>query len=152
MAILQESDRRAVKARFDDELKDDVRLTFFTQQNIGGLFVPGRGECATCAPTQQLLEELCELSDKLSLETMDFYRHEEEAKALGVDKIPATVISGGNDGDVKFYGLPSGTEFTVLLDALVSASTRESSLQQETQERLKGIEEDVHIQVFVTPT
>lgn len=154
MPILQDSDREAVSKRFDVELKQNVNLKLFTMSNVGGLYIPGR-ECKTCAPTQQLLEELVELSPKLSLEVTDFYKNADDAKAMGVDKIPAIVINGenvGGDDNIKFYGLPSGIEFAVLLESIIDVSHKNSTLQLETRRHLKSLKEDVHIQVFVTPT
>ena len=151
MPILQEKDREAVTRRFEVELKRDVGLKLFTMSNMGGLYIPGR-ECQTCVPTQQLIEELVELSPKLSLEVIDFYRNADEAKALGVDKIPAIVIDGsGESGNIRFYGLPSGIEFSVLLESVIDVATKGSTLQLETRRHLKRLKQDVHIQVFVTP-
>ena len=60
MPILRQQDRDAVKSKFDLELKGDVKLTLYSKNEMGGLYIPGR-ECQTCAPAQQLLEEVCEL-------------------------------------------------------------------------------------------
>lgn len=151
MQILQEKEREAIQKRLDVELKGDVSLTLFTQTNIGGLFIPGR-ECRSCQPTQQLLEEVTELSPKLRLEVVDYYANQADAQSRGVDKIPATIVAGDNHEDrVKYYGLPSGFEFAVLLDSLIAASAKRAPLQLETRRRLKLLREDVHIQVFVTP-
>ena len=155
MQILQEKEREAILRKLEVELKSDVTLTLFTQANIGGLFIPGR-ECRSCQPTQQLLEEVVELSPKLHLEVVDYYANQADAQSRGVDKIPATIVAGDNPGvnhgdRVKYYGLPSGFEFAVLLDSLIAASVRRGPLQLETRRRLKQLREDVHIQVFVTP-
>ena len=153
MPILQDKDRETVSKRFDVKLKRNVSLKLFTTSNVGGLYIPGR-ECQTCVPTQQLLEELVELSPKLSLEVVDFYRDPDVARAMGVDKIPAVVIDGetGGGGNIRFYGLPSGIEFAVLLESVIDVSNKNSTLQLETRQHLKRLREDVHIQVFVTPT
>ena len=152
MPILQPNDQKAVRKRFDVELKRDVHIVLITQRNIGGLFIPGR-ECKSCGPTRELLEEVSDLSPKIHLEIVDYYGDEEGARDRGVQKIPAILI-GGPDGseNVRFYGLPSGNEFAVLLDAIIASSSSRSSLQLETRRRLKRLQEDVHIQVFVTPT
>ena len=149
MAILRQQDRQAVQKKFDLELKRDVNIKLFTQRDIG-LFIPGR-ECKTCTPTQQLLEELNELSPRLNLEIIDFYSNSEQTKSLGIERIPATVLSVGDSENVRFYGMPSGIEFALLQDTLISISDKRSTLQLETRRRLKKLKEDVHIQVFVTP-
>ena len=64
---------------------------------------------------------------------------------------PPSSARGHRDG-VKYYGVPSGFEFAMLLDTIVAASSNRSPLQLETRRRLKRMKGDVHIQVFVTPT
>ena len=151
MLMLRPQDQQAVRQRLEVELKRDVNLTLFTQKNIGGLFIPGR-ECRTCGPTQKLLEELSALSPRVHLEIVDFYGDQESARARGIDMIPATIIRADARDNVRFFGLPSGFEFAVLLDTIVNAASRRSPLALETRRRLKRLQEDVHIQVFVTPT
>jgi alkyl hydroperoxide reductase subunit AhpF len=105
-----------------------------------------------CEVTQQLLEELVELSDKLTLEVHDFYAEREEARAAGINQIPALVLEGENKGKVRFIGAPSGYEFATLLDDLIDLSNRTTSLEPATLETLAALTDPVHIQVFVTPT
>ena len=150
MAILQQKDQQAVQRRFEIELKSDVAIRLYTLRTVGGLFIPGR-ECKSCAPTEQLLKEVSALSSKIHLDVVDYYGNVEEARAKGIDKIPAIVVGAGGGDNVRLYGLPSGFEFAVLLDTIVASSDRRSSLQLETRRRLKRLREDVHIQVFVTP-
>lgn len=150
MAILQPRDADAVKRRFDAELKRDVTLTLYTQP-VTRLYIPGR-DCQTCGQTQQLVQELSDLSRRLSLDVVDYYSNHEDAASRGIEMIPAlTVGADGNDG-ARFYGLPSGREFPALLDTIVAASSRQRTLELETRMQLKRLPEDVHIQVFVTPT
>ncbi|MCI0437921.1 MAG: thioredoxin family protein [Chloroflexi bacterium] len=151
MPILQEQDRNAIVEKFNEELEQDVTLTFYTNKNLGGLYIPGR-ECQTCAPTQQLLEELAELSPKLRLEVVDFYANRQEAQSRGIDKIPALVISRNGEHNVRYFGMPSGYEFAVLLESIVAASQRQSGLSPDTLSGLRSLKQDVHIQVFVTPS
>ena len=151
MPILRPSDEVAVRERFDSELDGNVRLTLVTHSPIGGLIIPGR-ECASCPSTEQLVEEVSALSDNITLDTVDFYRDTDLAGELGIDKIPALIVAGEQDYGIRFYGLPSGYEFPVLLDAIVSASTSQSGLDESTVEALAALNDEVHIQVFVTPT
>jgi alkyl hydroperoxide reductase subunit AhpF len=54
---------------------------------------------------------------------------------------------------VKFYGLPSGYEFSALLeDILDMANHYRSRLSPETIDKMKKLKSRVHIQVFVIPT
>ena len=148
MPILQPRDRQEVQRRFDTQLKSDVSLTLYTQPE-SPLFIPGR-ECRSCGPTQRLLEEVAELSSKLHVNVVDFYQNLDDAGRLDIGKIPA-ILLGAEESRVRYYGLPSGFEFAVLLDAVIAASDKRSTLQLETRRSLKELTEDVHIQVFVTP-
>ena len=150
MPILQQHDRQAVQERFDVGLKRDVNIALFTQANIGGLFIPGR-ECRSCKPAQQLLEEVSALSPKIHLEVVDYYSDQEASAARGISRIPGIIIGSNKRDNVKYYGLPSGFEFALLLDTIVAASTGRTDLALESRRRLKRLQEDVHIQVFVTP-
>ena len=150
MPILQQREQEIVRQRFETELKRNVNITLFTQRNIGGLFIPGR-ECASCGPAEQMLDELSALSPKISLEVIDFFGSRQEAKDRGIERIPAIIVSSNGEDNVRFYGLPAGFEFAVLLDTIVSASDNKSPLQLETRKRLRRLSSEAHIQVFVTP-
>jgi glutaredoxin-like protein len=71
---------------------------------------------------------------------------------LGVDKIPAIAIIGAEDYGVRFYGIPSGYEFTSLLHAIRMVAAGKPELTEETMKALAEVTEPVHLQVFVTPT
>ena len=62
------------------------------------------------------------------------------------------VVEGARDYGIRFFGIPIGYEFTNLIDSMVVASSGTPSLGAETLERLAGLKERVHIQVFSTPT
>jgi alkyl hydroperoxide reductase subunit AhpF len=69
-----------------------------------------------------------------------------------VDKIPATVIEGDQDYGIRYYGMITGYEFATLLQDLVDVSKRDSGLSPETKNRLKKVDQKIHLQVFTTPT
>ena len=62
------------------------------------------------------------------------------------------MTADGVKGKVRYFGMPSGYEFSVLLGSLVDASLGKSALSEETVKVLQGLDKDLHIQVFVTPT
>ena len=150
MPILAEKDLQTLKDRFKRELKHDVTIRLFTQRTMG-LTIPGR-ECRYCEDTQKLMEELTGISPKLHLEVTDFYSQAEEVKEAGVARIPALILTTNGARNIKFYGMPSGYEFASILEDIVTLSRGVSPLSVETRKKLKKIDEDVHIQVFITPT
>lgn len=149
MAFIGEKDRNYLRDIFTKELVDDVKLVFFTQKS--GLFVPGV-ECEYCKETGELLKELSEVHDKIKLEVYDFISDEEMVKRYEIERIPAIAIVGEEDYGIRFYGIPSGYEFSSLIETIIDVSKRETKLSKEVKDRLAKINKDVVIQVFVTPT
>lgn len=141
MPLLNEEIREQVKQQLAG-LPRPVRLVMFTQEF----------ECQYCAETRQLVEEVATLSDQLKAEIYDFVGDEEVVNEYGVDKIPAIAVIGEQDYGVRFYGIPSGYEFTSLLEAIQAVASGKPELSEETQAYLSGLNQPVHMQVFVTPT
>ena len=136
-----------IKAELKNQLSvvtKNVKMVFFTQEL----------ECQYCRETNQILTELSEISDNLSIEVKNFVNDKADADKYGVDKIPATVLLDENDTDygIKFYGIPSGYEFASLLEDIKMLGTGSTGLPAEVEDEVKKIESDVHMQVFVTPT
>ena len=150
MPVISQKDQDSLGERFKQELKKDVTITLFTQRTAG-LTIPGR-ECRYCDDTQKLLEELTALSSKLHLEVKDFYTMTQEARASGVERIPALVLAADGASNVRFFGIPLGFELPTIIGDLITLSRGVSPLAVETRKKLKRVQEDVHIQVFVTPT
>ncbi len=154
MEILNKEVREATKKKFDEEMTGKVTITFFTQEP-GRLVLPDylKGqECLYCKETRLLLEEVKSLSDKIELIVLDFVGDKDKAAEYGVDKIPATVITGEKNYGIKFFGIPSGYEYSSLIDAITDVSGGKTGLSQKTLDALKTLDKKVHIQVFVTPT
>jgi glutaredoxin-like protein len=124
------------------ELAGPIRMVVFTQTF----------ECQYCEETRQLVEEIAELSEKVTAEIYNFVTDKERAEELGVDKIPAIAVIGTEDYGVRFYGIPAGYEFASLLQAIKLVAAGMPELSRETLDVLADVAEPVHIQVFVTPT
>ncbi len=141
MGLLQESDIADVQERFA-ELTHPVKLVHFTQESNLQF---GR-------EAKQLLEELTQISDKVTLEVYNFMTDQEKVAEYAIDKVPATVIRNDKDYGIRFYGMPAGYEFSTLLDAILIVSKGDSGLQRESREKLAKLTEPLHLQVFTTPT
>jgi len=152
MALLREDDATQLRQIFADELTADVTLVHYTQR-ASRLAVPGGLQCPSCADTEALLGEVAELSGHISLEIHDFADELAEAGALGIDKIPATLIAGpGAAGAVRVFGLPAGYEFGELVESIIDVGSSASRLSDESLAVVNDLADDVHLQVFVTPT
>jgi glutaredoxin-like protein len=145
MALLKEEDRNHLIEQFKS-LKSPVKIVVFTQKM----------ECQYCKETRMIGEELAALSDKISLEVYDFEEDKEIVETYNIDKIPATVIMKGGDAPkdygIRYFGIPSGYEFSSLIEDIMMVSGGDSGLSTATKEMLAKLEEPVHLQVFVTPT
>jgi glutaredoxin-like protein len=146
MALLKPADADAIRQRFQNELVDEVTIRLYTASSTG-LTVPG-WECEYCPATQQLLEEVAALDPRVKVEVHSMAAEGDAGHPLPVDRVPAVVIGSG----VRFYGIPAGFEFAVLIDDIIAASRRDSGLAPETKAALAALTRDVHLQVFVTPT
>jgi glutaredoxin-like protein len=142
MSILGENIKAKVSRIFAENLEGEVKIRYFTQDF----------ECEFCKETRTLLEELASLSQKISLEVYDFVSDAEKAKELGVDKIPATLLSGKKEYKVRYFGIPSGYEFSSLIEDIVDVSKGRSRLPPHLVNKVRNITKPIHIQVFVTPT
>ncbi len=132
------------------DLDAPVKLVVFTQGEGGAL------ECAMCADTRQLAEEVAALSPLLSVEVRDFVQDAEVAEQYGIDKIPAmAIVRGGDepqDYGIRLYGIPSGYEFATLVEDIRMVSAGNPGLSAQTLAELGKLTAPVQIQVFVTPT
>ncbi len=129
------------------EVKEPVQVLFFGSKD----------NCEYCKETQQLLEEVTALNDKLELSVYDMQEHRDVASKFNVTNAPGIVIAAKDGAEVtnlgiQFSGIPSGHEFSTLINDIVIVSKRESGLNEKTREFLKNLDKPLHLQVFVTPT
>jgi len=151
MPILSQPDKDLLKEKFENELKDRVNITLFTQAP-SKLFVPGRKECQYCQPTEELLRELSSLSDKIQLNVIDVLQESGKAVEYGIDRIPAIILGTDGAANIRYYGIPAGNEFPNLIDGIIHLSQGTSPLSDEARKLVRQIDEEVGITVFVTPT
>ena len=146
-------DQEKIKNRFEQELVGNVKLVLFVQPPTG-LYVPGREESQTGRQAQALMQELTELSDKITLEVHNPRTEPEAAQAYGVERNPALILEGenGRKGLVRFFGLPSGYEFSTLLEDIVDVSKGSTRLSDKAKQAAADLPGPLHLQVFVTPT
>ena len=142
MPLIGPKDAEHLQKEFSEKLVNPVRLVMFTQEF----------ECQYCRETRQLVEEVAALSDKVDAEVYDFVLDKKKAEEYSVDKIPAIAVVGTKDYGLRYYGIPSGYEFTSLIEDIIAVSQGDSGLPAPTREALAQLSKPVHIQVFVTPT
>jgi alkyl hydroperoxide reductase subunit AhpF len=107
--------------------------------------LPGARDVDFGAETVRVVRELAALSEQLSFRVED--------RPAGAALFPAVlVLPGGKDVGLRYYGLPWGYELGSLIGAVLEAGRVESSLSAESLEQLRSLEQELAIDVFVTPT
>ena len=153
MAFLTDTDATYLREKLAELLVRPVGLRLFTEPT-GGLYVPGRRTCETCADAEALMKEVAALSDQIHLEIIDVSTRRVEAEQWGISYVPTSSVGPGEeDAGVRFQGLPDGYEFTSFVETLASAGSENGhGLAPETIEALAALPADVDIKTFVTPT
>lgn len=141
MKMFNEEIQAQLREVFND-LRDNVTIALFTKE----------GECYTCEETLAYMQEVVELSDKLTLERFDIEKNDDKAKEYNIEMVPSIVLlnAKGEYHGVKFNGIPAGHEINSFIPALLEVSGFESELPKELEDRIKKIDKPVNIKVFIT--
>jgi len=152
--LLNDSDREVLQKELA-VMTNPVKLVLFTQAL----------ECEGCPITQEILEEVMGLTDKIQLEVCNYAIDKDQVEKYKIARVPATAIvrvetverEGASekierDYGIRFYGVPSGYEFASLIGDILDVSSSESGLSAETKAALAELTEPLHLQVFTTPT
>ena len=144
--LLNEDIQNQVREAFS-ALKEPVHVLFFGTQE----------QCYACEDTLQLVKEVTALSDLLKLSIFDVDQDAAVAQNYNVTLTPGLVIAGEDDDGpvdygIRYAGIPSGHEFSSLIQDILLVSSRDSGLSTQTRDFLAELTEPVHLQVFVTPT
>jgi alkyl hydroperoxide reductase subunit AhpF len=141
--MLNDRDREAVRVELA-KLAGPVKLVVFSQS----LSVTAD----LCRQNEMLMREVAEQSDQVTVEVLNLAIDRERAAAYGITDVPAIVVEGARDYGLRFLGIPSGYEFSNLIDAMIVASSGEPALSEATKTSLEGLTSDIDIKVFSTPT
>jgi alkyl hydroperoxide reductase subunit AhpF len=138
--VLGEREADAVRSALES-LERDVTVTLELGPTTAPvtLLAAGGREIDTAAQTRAVVEDVCSLSDRV---TLDVVEHDEPGPW------PRTTIGPG----LVYLGMPLGYELTTLVHGIVEAGRSEPSLTRVSQERLGALDREVAIDVYVTPT
>lgn len=144
MAKIDEKDKETIRNMFSEQMEGTTHIRFFSSKD----------GCDYCDDTKEILEELSELSDKIDLQVFDKDENSDVVSRYDVDKFPAILFvkEDGTDIGVRFYGIPSGYEFSTLIEDIIDIANDKTHLSQSTIEQLAKITQDVTISVYITPT
>ena len=101
-----------------------------------------------------MLDEIVSLSDRVTLEEVNFILEKERAAQFGIEGVPAiALLRDGEDTRIRFFGAPAGYEFMSLVEAVILAGTDDSGLAPESKALIAAhVTGPLDILVFVTPT
>jgi glutaredoxin-like protein len=142
----------------NDQIVKQIEEAFAeVQEPVQVLFFGSKVNCDYCNEAKQLLEEVTALNDKIELSVYDMQDNADVATQFNVTNVPGIVIAAKDNAEVtnlgiQFSGIPSGHEFSTLINDIIIVSKRESGLDAKTREFLKNLTQPLHLQVFVTPT
>ena len=139
MSLLGEREREAVRELFAT-IEQDVELELELGPSSEAVTViGGRRELDPGEETSRLVQELVELSDRVKLRIVE--RGEP-------GRYPTLRIGEG----IRYHGLPWGYELSSLVYGIAEAGRAERKLEPETRNALAGLEREVEVEVYVTPT
>jgi len=107
--------------------------------------------CLYCNDVKDMVEQLAELSDKITIVEHKGALGAADAVEMGVEHHPAIVLHGKEKYKVKFYGIPAGHEFGALVGSIIDVSTGTAPLPPDVIEDIVSIDKKINIKVFVTP-
>ncbi len=154
MALIPEPVRQQLKDRFETVLTGPVHLTLYTKPGSSRLILPAGLGCPTCEDARQMAELLHDAApEKITLEVVDVSRDAARVEIDGIDDVPTIAVAAESDiSRIRFQGVPSGTEFPALIDAVERVSRAEPGLSEESLAALAKLTEPTEVMVFATPT
>ena len=125
-------------------LKRNVDIKVFTRSIIVG------GENLIAAErTKNFIKEISQITDKINVEFLNL--HDSLAKELNLEMSPTVVIGKNLGYSIEYWGSFLGYEISSFIETIICVSNGESYLTDSSKEKLKYIDKDVLIEVFVTP-
>jgi len=149
MAFLDDNTKKQVQEVFAG-ITEEVELLIFTGSD---LVVPGKDGTGHQKETIELVKEVAELNDKITVTETPLAGNKAAADA-GITLAPTIVFreKGSDRLNTRFAGIPSGYEFQTLIEAILLYGSKKPLASETGKESLEKIEDTVTMQVFVTPT
>jgi len=138
---------------FDEDTESALREIFETlPRSIEDYLVVSTkpGKCSTCGEALALARELSRIArNKLKFTIID-EESEGIREKLMVRYVPA-FIYGSSMRNIRYYGLPSGQEFTPFIYVHQYIATGKLNLSKEAIENVEAVDTPLHVKIFVTP-
>jgi len=136
----------------DDNTKNKTQETLSKMEGqVTIIFFKSKNNCDYCDQTEQLVDEIASMNQKINLEKYDLDTDKQKADEYNVERAPAIVMFGTEKRKVRFFGIPSGYEFSTFISDILDVARGYPKISPELIEKIKKIDFPVHMQVFVTP-
>ena len=137
--LIDERSRKELREKFQRELENEVGLSVFV----------GPENEEYCDFTVQLCEELSELDSRI----VPTVHQDSDGKAsrLAITRTPTVLIGWDQGYKVKYTGAPVGQEAGGFIETISLVSGGDSGLQGDSRTKLRNVDRNVSIQVYVTP-
>jgi alkyl hydroperoxide reductase subunit AhpF len=140
VAMLTEKDKKYVSSTLGG-MKSEVRLVLFSRDG---------GDCKYCGEAEGLLADIAGAAPRVKVEVLSMQKDAARAKELGIDKVPGIAILGAKDYNLRYFGLPSGYDFTPFVETIRAVANNEPGIGGETVAALAKLTKPVQLSVFVT--
>jgi thioredoxin reductase (NADPH) len=138
--LIPDDVKQSIKDTFFSKLRDDVTIEVYTLAGMNDQYNEA---------TVALVKGLAALSDKIkpSFHTVG----DPQSIKRNVTRSP-TVLIAPDKYQMRYTGSPLGEEGKSLIVAIMMASTGGTVFSEKSVQKLSGLKEKRHIQVFMSPT
>jgi len=140
VSMLAEKDKKYVATTLTG-MKSDVRVVLFSRDG---------GECKYCDEAEGLLADVAAAAPRVKLEVLSLKKDAARAQELGIDKVPGIALLGKKDYDLRYFGLPSGYDFTPFVETILAVANEDHGISGESVAMLAKLAKPVQLSVFVT--
>ena len=137
----------AVVAQHLEQLTDPVKIDYF-HQTRSALVIPVRTICMTCEEVKQILEQIVQLSNKITLHVYEFTDEPAVVSRRRVAGVPGIVIRGEVNRPLHFYGLPRGFFLGTLVQAIMNTSSSRYTPPMNISTTLKKLRKNIQLRIF----
>jgi hypothetical protein len=140
VSMLSDKDKKYVASTLAG-MKSDVRLVLFSRDG---------GECKYCDEAEGLLGDIAAAAPRVTVEVLSLKKDAARAQELGVDKVPGIALLGKKDYNLRYFGLPSGYDFTPFVETIRAVGNDDPGISGESVAMLAKLKKPVQLSVFVT--
>ncbi len=140
IALINQENIRYLKDQFST-FTNPVNLIYFHSK---------KQNAEHCIATKTILDEIDPISSNVNVTTIDFDTETEQVKHYRIMKPPAIAIQSDIDRGLRYYGIPSGYEFSTLVHSLSLLGKEALEVSPELREWSQAVNQKVEILVFVT--